>query len=329
MDLIDRYLNAVRRHLPAKLQDDIVNELTDNLRSEAEELQHQAGHALSDDEQAAMLKTHGHPWLMASKYLPQQQLIGPALFPYYRQALTMVVFWVVLPIALFGGAMVAIYSAHPSQAWTRVIGTAWNGAIYAVGIVTIVFVVLEHERVRFTALDNWNPKKLADIGPGRSVPRSETVPGLIATLTFLVWWIGLVPTPQLTEYAGVSVRFVAAPIWAEMYIPVLIVVAAGMAVSLVDLVRPWRTVTVSIVDITVNLMNAAVVGLLIKARHYVEVLGDPTHADRLTRADNWINSSLSWTLMVIGAVILFDVLHELWLMARSTSAKMPKRMKAI
>ena len=329
MDLIDRYLAAVRRHLPAKLQDDIVNELSDNLRSEAEELEHDAGHTLSNDEQAAMLKKHGHPWLMASKYLPQQQLIGSALFPYYRQALTMVVFWVVLPIALFGGAMVALYSDHPSQAWTRVLGSAWNGAIYAVGIVTIIFAVLEHERVRFTALDNWNPRKLPDLTVGRHVPRSETIPGLIAMLTFLIWWIGLLPTPPLTEYAGVSVRFVAAPIWAELYLPVMLVTAAGVAVGLVDLVRPWRTMTMSVVDMVVNLMNAAVVGMLIKARHYVEVLGDPTHGDRLTRADYWINASFSWTLMVIGAVILFDVLYELWLIARGGNAKLPRRMKAI
>ena len=37
MDLIDRYLAAVRRHLPRKLQDDVIQELSDNLRSEAEE----------------------------------------------------------------------------------------------------------------------------------------------------------------------------------------------------------------------------------------------------------------------------------------------------
>jgi hypothetical protein len=42
MDLIDRYLAAVRRHLPRPLQDDIVQELSDNLRSEAEEREREA-----------------------------------------------------------------------------------------------------------------------------------------------------------------------------------------------------------------------------------------------------------------------------------------------
>ena len=37
MDLIDRYLVAVRRHLPRDVQKDIISELSDSLRSEAEE----------------------------------------------------------------------------------------------------------------------------------------------------------------------------------------------------------------------------------------------------------------------------------------------------
>ena len=37
MDLIDRYLIAVRRQLPRDLQDDIARELGDSLRSEAED----------------------------------------------------------------------------------------------------------------------------------------------------------------------------------------------------------------------------------------------------------------------------------------------------
>ena len=108
MDLIDRYLIAVRRQLPRDLEADFASELADSLRSEAEEHERTAGRPLTEDEQAALLKKRGHPFVMASRYLPQQHLIGPPLFPYYRQALKFVVFWVVVPIALFGGAIHAI-----------------------------------------------------------------------------------------------------------------------------------------------------------------------------------------------------------------------------
>lgn len=45
MDLIDRYLVAVRRHLPRPQQDDIVSELSDSLRSEAEDRARELGRA--------------------------------------------------------------------------------------------------------------------------------------------------------------------------------------------------------------------------------------------------------------------------------------------
>src|SRR5690606_13642367 len=142
MDLIERYVAAVRRHLPTSANADIVSELSDNLRSQAEEREHELGRPLNEGEQAALLKPHGHPWLMASRYMPQQHLVGPALYPYYRQALQIVVFWVVLPMTLVGGALAAINSDHPSLWISRVLGAAWNGAIYSVGIVTIVFAIL-------------------------------------------------------------------------------------------------------------------------------------------------------------------------------------------
>ena len=320
MDLIDRYLAAVRRHLPRKLQDDVVRELSDNLRSEAEEREQDAGRALNADEQAALLKRHGHPWLMASRYLPQQHLIGPSLYPYYRQALVLVVFWVVLPIALFGGAIAAIYSQHPAAMWSRVLGSAWNGGIYAVGVITIVFAVLEHERVRFTALDKWDPSWLPDPTDGRTVPRSETIPGLVAMLTMLVWWTEIVRVPSFMEYAGATLRFVAAPIWAQVYWPVLIAVLAGVGIALIDLVRPWRTLAVSIADIAVNLFSAGIIAFMVRDRRFVDVIGDGAHAEQVTRANYWINASLSWTFTVLGATVLLDVLYEIWKVSRARQA---------
>ena len=162
MDLIDRYLVAVRRHLPANLQDDIVQELGDSLRSEAEDHERATGRPLTDDEQAALLKKRGHPWLMASRYLPNQHLIGPGLFPYYRKALTIVVFWVVLPLVLFGGAITAIMSGSPvAGLGPRVRRGLERRRSTPVGIVTIVFAILEHEQVRIKALDSVESKAAA------------------------------------------------------------------------------------------------------------------------------------------------------------------------
>ena len=317
MDLIDRYLAAVRRHLPVKLQDDIVQELSDNLRSEAEEREQKIGHPLSQDEQAGLLKKHGHPWVMANHYLPQQQLIGPALFPYYRQALQVVLFWVVLPITLLGGAMSAIYSDNPFQVWGRVLGAAWNGFIYSIGIVTVVFAVLERERVRISALDNWDPLKLPKAARGRAVPRGESVAGMVFALTFLIWWLGLIDPPVIDSWDGENVRFVAARIWTTLYYPVLFSLLAGVAIHAIDLVRPWRTLTVSLIDLAVSVYNVAIITIALRAGRFIEVLGDPAHADRIARANYFVNAAVEWTFVVLAAVFVLDGLHEAWLMTHA------------
>lgn len=322
MDLIDRYLVAVRRQLPAAVQDDIVQELGDSLRSEAEEHERTTGHPLTANEQAVLLKKRGHPWMMASRYLPQQQLIGPALFPYYRQALKIVVFWVVLPITLIGGAVSAIYSPDSSMVWGRVLGAAWNGAIYSVGIVTIVFAILDHEKLRITVLDSWNPANLPEPQTGRAIPRSETVMGLVFTLTFLVWWTDLVRVPDFAFFDSDHVRLVPAPIWQELYYPVLVSLVASVGVYLIDLVRPWRTLTVSGVDLAINLLNLFIITRILRAGHYLDVFGGgPEDGAKLAQANYWFNTIIQWIFITVGVATIVDVLSEVWRMLKACGTK--------
>ena len=317
MDLIDRYLAAVRRYLPRPKQDDIVTELSDSLRSELEEREHALNRPLTEAEQAELLKQRGHPWLMASRYLPQQHLIGPELYPYYRQALTIVVFWVVVPITLISGALTAIYSDNPAQVWSRVLSWLWNGAIYAVGIVTINFTILERAQVRITALDNWNPSRLPAAGEGREVPRSESVFGLVFGFTFLIWWIDLVRVPQFMSYDGAPVTFTMAPIWTWLYFPILLSLLAWIAIQAIDLVRPWRSLAVSIVDIGLNVLNLVLITIILRAGHFVDVAGAPHVDDRLASFERLLNNTVQGTFIVIGVLSIYELLYELWHLSKA------------
>jgi hypothetical protein len=68
MDLVDRYVYAVKRHLPAKQQDDIVNELTDDILSQIRDKEEELGRPLNETEQEVVLKQYGHPYLLAMRY---------------------------------------------------------------------------------------------------------------------------------------------------------------------------------------------------------------------------------------------------------------------
>ena len=318
MDLIDRYLASVRRYLPRNAQDDIIQELSDSLRSEVEEREQAAGHTLTDDEQAAVLKKHGHPWLMATRYAPQQSLIGPELFPYYRQALVIVLFWVVLPITVISGVIAGFPTVFGARMIVQMITTAWNGAIFSVGIVTAVFYVLERERVRITALDHWDPRRLPAYSNGRSLPRSETIPGLVVTVLALLWWVGLVRLPYFAWHQGEPVQFVATSIWTVVYVPVLLIMIASVIVSVIDVIRPWRTPLMSAIDVAVNASGVVLLVYVLRDRpQFVEVVGSAVNADTVTRIARMVNFSLTWVFVVLTAVLVLDILYEVWMVARS------------
>jgi hypothetical protein len=310
MDLIDRYLIAVRRNLPPPMQKDIVAELADSLRSEAEAREQQAGRPLTAEDQAELLRKHGHPWLMASRYLPQQQLVGPALYPYYRRAVSVVVFWVVLPITLIGGVLAALYNPDSARVWSRAIGAAWTGSIYAVGIITLVFAVLEHHHVRITAFDNWQPANLPEPSHGREVPRSESVIGLVVTATMLLWWAGWLNVPVSMTFVDGPASLTAEPVWARLYLPVLAVLALGVVASAVDIIKPWRTTFMSILHIGLTLANVAIIGALLDAGRWVTVSG-PAGDDRIARAEYWINQTIEWTLVIVALFMVLDVVLEI------------------
>src|ERR1700682_4339889 len=84
MELLDRYLQAIEFWLPKRQRQDIIAELSEDLRSQIEEKETEVGRKLQDAEVEAILKRCGAPLEVAARYRPQQYLIGPALFPVYR-----------------------------------------------------------------------------------------------------------------------------------------------------------------------------------------------------------------------------------------------------
>jgi hypothetical protein len=87
MELLDRYLHAVGFWLPKKQADDILAELSEDIHSEVAEEEEKLGRSLNDGEVESILKRRGRPTVVAGRYLPQRSLIGPTLFPIYRQVM--------------------------------------------------------------------------------------------------------------------------------------------------------------------------------------------------------------------------------------------------
>ena len=162
MTLIVRYLSAVRDHLPRGEQDDIINELSDNLRSRFEDEEAARGRPLLEEEEVAILKEFGHPMAVAARYRGDERtvtfgrrLIGPELFSIYMKVLAINVAVTVLIglIALVAGATL----------WSGFAGILVPLAIQFM-IVTAIFVWIDRRWVRDP--DGWDPRTVNVDGPG-------------------------------------------------------------------------------------------------------------------------------------------------------------------
>jgi hypothetical protein len=70
MELLDRYLEAVKKQLPWERQDDIIAELRANLEAQLEDRQEEVGHTLTPEEAKAWVGQLPPPAMMAGRYRP-------------------------------------------------------------------------------------------------------------------------------------------------------------------------------------------------------------------------------------------------------------------
>ncbi|MBA3963052.1 MAG: hypothetical protein H0X40_14305 [Chthoniobacterales bacterium] len=252
MQLLDRYLTAIKFWLPKKQRDDIAAELASNLQAEIDDRAAALERPLTDDEIAALLKEHGSPILMASRYQQEhrtvtfgRQLIGPIVFPFYWTALrvTLVLLLVpgIIPAVVFGTQAHGQPFAQLRDALIRV---AWV-SLPALVLVTLVFAAIDFGLTHFRLLEKWgsrwDPKTLPTPAlQAKQVRRSNSIAGIIIQSLFILWWWkhGSLPYLVITK-AGAQMHF--APLLTGLYWPVLIIALISLAQHWINLAEPnWR-----------------------------------------------------------------------------------------
>lgn len=234
MDLFERYLQAVRKYLPSKGQDDIVAELRANLDAQREEREAGLGRPLSEGEMIDWLKELGPPMQMAARYQPPRYLIGPTVFPFFWYVLRIVL---ILSSVVYVIAHVALAIAQPhDSSWVFQVVFGWPAfLIVPAAWVTVAFIVLEffYERypekcqAMFSGWPGmtWTPTSLPPLEklPAGSKPRSLTAAIAEFAVEFaLLLWLLLIPHfPFLLLGPGVvvlkSVPVSLAPVMVHFY----------------------------------------------------------------------------------------------------------------
>src|SRR3954454_16328252 len=90
MELVDRDIRVLRLFLPRRQREDIVREISEEIREQILDREGTLGRRLTLDEQAEVIGRHGHPLVTAARYRSLQHLIGPIVFSYCWMALKLV-----------------------------------------------------------------------------------------------------------------------------------------------------------------------------------------------------------------------------------------------
>jgi hypothetical protein len=188
--LIERYVAAVGRHLPAATRNDVQLELRTALQDALEERGLDADKKEDEAGVVALLKEYGRPEAMAVSYGTQSYLVGPLLFPHYLTVLR-IVGTVITIVNLVGLALSVFQTGAPFDALGSTFGNYMGSLFTGFGIVTIVFAILERNAPEFKIEEDedWDPRQLP--GPVEETERAD-VPTIVAELFFLIAFIGLI-----------------------------------------------------------------------------------------------------------------------------------------
>jgi hypothetical protein len=308
--LIERYLHAVKFWLPKAQQEDIIAELAEDLRSQVEDREAALGHELNEDELVAVLQKRGDPLEVASGYLPDQRLINPALLPVYKLVLKIVLLWVYVPLFAFIFLGPAFTSARPAAVLLVCCSEYWRAAFATVGMVTIVFALLDRYQLSHGRADDWNPRKLPRVpGAQDTGARWKHLAGSIFGIAAAACWVYLLW--HRTEFSFPDgPRFVLAPVWGEIFWPITGLTLAGALIDLLSSLRPRWTRVRSYVRVGIDICGLGLAALLLKAGNLVDIAaGTLSVADR-AKATTWIHVTSEWTLIILAVAVIGDGIQE-------------------
>ena len=330
MELLDRYLEAVRKHLPWKRQDDILAELRANLEAQLEDKEHELGRPLTKEEAEAWLKQVGSPIQVAAPYLPQQYLIGPRIFPMYWFVLRTVFVWATVIYCIVTAVTIVAPGYLDLDALAGAILRLPVVLMTAAAWVTLIFAIIEfaatHYPEKCPAISgvtvDWSPSTLPPVvtKPMHGTkPRSYARAVAEAVFGFLALaWLILAPShPYLLFGPGIyylqSLPYQLGPVWITFYQWVVVLNLFHVIWHCVDLwsgqwEEPQRVK--KIVFQAVGLIPLAV--LFSAPGHLYITLKHPAFdLEKYGGTVYTINESIHKGLFVVGVIVVIQLIVEM------------------
>lgn len=312
MDLLERYLQAVRFFLPRRQQDDIVRELSENLFSQMEDREAELGRPLTEDEQADILRRHGHPMLVAGRYRSHQQLIGPVFFPIYLFALKAGL-GIALLVTIVVATITTILNGDPVRQSVEAFLAFPGRALMVFAWTTLGFAALDLARAQLKLAHKWDPRSLPKVvRPADRISRARSACELVLTAAYAIWLL-LLPWAPVLLLGPAAAILEPAPIWGLVYAPLLLLAALSVARSCLDFMRPYWTPVRSLMRAGTHAGTFLVAALLLRSGEWVVGRAGaalPGDAPPLDRVVDIINTGFQIGLLVVCIVSLVELVRE-------------------
>jgi hypothetical protein len=313
MDLVNRYLHAVKFWLPKGQQDDIIAELGEDLRSQIENREAELGHPLDDDAVAAILKQRGDPMWVAGYYLPPRPVIGQALAPVYWFILRLVILWVLIPVfVLIVGPATLLASKNPAGELIELIWTLLMSAVFAFGTITLIFVALE--RYPHESTWKWDPRRLPRVPAFKGVTGPQPVRGytaifgMLAAIAYAVIWCYAIWFHTSFHIHGIELTL--APLWRTFFWPLLLVLLSGVPLGLMGWRHPEWIRARTITRLAVDGLTLVLIGALVRMGPWVTISAASLPASDVANANHWTNVGVSIGLSFMSLATLVDAVQE-------------------
>ena len=256
--------------------------------------------------------------LAASRYRPNQQLIGAALFPFYVNTLkiaSLAALGVIAVVTL----MFWVTSDDAVAAFAHFWGAIWGTLFVVVGIVTVIFAAVERLQPKNYAI-LFDPRKLPPVGAQR-VPRSTSAVELAFNLLIALW---LLDVPSVREYFGsvvmgplVAQPFTLGPWWQQILPAFLVVTLVHAAMNCVNLVRPDLNRQRAGTMAATHAFLLIVVARVIREHNFVMVSNLAKHPEQYAHAATVLNELVFISLACFALICAVTIATNVRLLFRS------------
>jgi hypothetical protein len=306
-DLVDRYVDAVKRYLPARCREDVGAELRNILEEKLESAAQHSGQPPSDDEIARVLREHGHPYQVALAYHPRRALVSERAYPLYRRVLG-------ISLALYllvAVALELLRLEHHQGPWALSLVPDFLGSVGAalmtgLIIITLVFHFFGEQLASNPFFWRMDPRRLPPVTERwANIPLAATFVNVIATV------IGLCVLSMAQSYVATGVEVRIAP-GAFAYLHPLRVLAFGLlALYTVNLFqRYWTKAKLLAFGALASGVVACLIAIVAAPVLMHFTLTAPAAAARGAADSLWgpfmANLNLRIALAIVAAKVLYD-----------------------